>query len=76
MRQLTIYLDRETESRIRAAARSAKMSLSKWVASLVRERTAKSWPKAVADLSGAWPDFPSPEELRKSQASDIQREAL
>lgn len=76
MRQLTIYLDSETERRIRMAAKSAKMSLSKWVASLVRERTQKTWPKAVADLAGAWPDLPGVDELRQSHASDIRRETL
>lgn len=76
MRQLTIYLDTDTERRIRMAAKSARMSLSKWVAVLVRERTETSWPKAVSDLAGAWPDLPAVEELRKIHKSDIRRESL
>ena len=76
MRQLTIYLDHQTERRIRMAAKSAGLSLSRWVASLVRERTQKVWPQAVADLAGAWPDFPTVEQLRKKHASDLRRETL
>jgi hypothetical protein len=76
MRQLTIYLDSETEKRIRAAARAARMSLSKWVASLVRERTTKTWPGEVASLAGAWPKFPSLSDLRKNIVSDATREKL
>ena len=76
MRQLTIYLDTATENRIRKAAKSAHMSLSKWVAFLVRERTLKQWPTSVAKLAGAWPDFPSMEELRKNPSTDSRRETL
>ncbi len=76
MRQLTIYLDTSTERRIKAAAKSAGMSLSKWVASLVRDRTQTTWPKEVVQLAGAWPDLPTLEEIRRSQTSDIPRQSL
>jgi len=35
--QVTLYLDPETEARMRAAAKSAGMSQSRWVADLIRE---------------------------------------
>ena len=54
MAQVTIYLDAETESRMREAAEAAGMSYSKWVAALIAERTRKEWPQSVVDLEGAW----------------------
>ena len=72
--QVTIYLDEDTERRVKSAARSAGMPLSRWVASIVREKTETAWPQAVLDLAGAWPDFPTVEELRQSQPPDVPRE--
>lgn len=74
MAQLTIYLDEETERRLKSAAQSAGMSLSRWVASVIREKTETAWPQSVLDLAGAWPDFPTAEELRQSQPTDSPRE--
>lgn len=34
------------------------------------------WSNLVAELSGAWPDFPTVEELRASFAQDAVRETL
>jgi len=76
MRQLTIYLDTSTERRIKAAAKSAGMSLSKWVASLVRGHTQTTWPKDFVQLAGACPDLPTTQELRRGQVSDIPRQTL
>lgn len=64
MGQVTLYLDTETEARIKAAAKAAGVSQSRWVADLIREKTATEWPAWVADLAGAWPDLPSLEEIR------------
>ncbi|MEX2262006.1 MAG: hypothetical protein WD696_08635 [Bryobacteraceae bacterium] len=76
MGQVTIYLDEETERRIKTAAESAGMSLSKWVSNVVREKTENIWPEAVLKLAGAWPDFPEAEELRQSQPADTHRESF
>ena len=76
MAQVTIYLDRETERRVRRAAKSAGLPLSRWIALAVREKTACEWPQSVLDLAGKWPDFPTAEELRASQPADSQREKL
>jgi hypothetical protein len=65
MRQVTIYLDDDTEKRARTAARSEGVSLSKWIASALRAKTATAWPKEVLDLEGAWPDFPEIHQLRR-----------
>ena len=76
MKQLTIYLDTETERRIKAASKAVGMSLSKWVGMLVRERTETTWPPSVSKLAGAWPDLSTAEVLRKSAVSDSRREKL
>lgn len=36
-----------------------------WVARLIRDRLATSWPVSVAALAGAWQDMPTAEELRR-----------
>ena len=76
MSQLTLYLDRETAERLKAAARSSGLSNSRWVAELIRERTAREWPESVRRLAGAWPDFPSAEELRAGLPDDAPRKPL
>ncbi len=58
MGQITIDLDDETEARLKASAKSKGLPVSRWVAELVRERTATGWPEEVHQLAGAWPDFP------------------
>lgn len=76
MGQVTIYLDDETESRLKASARSQGVPVSRWIAELVRERTATEWPEEVRRLAGAWPDFPDAEALRRGQGADLQRETF
>ncbi|MEO8663584.1 MAG: CopG family transcriptional regulator [Bryobacteraceae bacterium] len=75
MSRLTIYLDEETERQLRAAAKSQGLSASRWVACLIREKTENTWPQAVLDLAGAWPDFPTAEELRAGQPNDSVRQS-
>lgn len=76
MSQITLYLDEETESKMRAAAEATGVSLSKWVANLIRQWTATDWPASVAELAGAWKDLPTAEDLRKDTPRDIPREAI
>ena len=76
MGQVTIYLDDEHERRLRRAAKSAGVPISRWVANLVEESTRNDWPESVRRMSGAWEHFPSAEELRESGASDSPRESL
>lgn len=58
MSQITIYLDEDTEARLRAAAQAEGIPVSRWIARLVQERTRSEWPPQVRDLAGAWADFP------------------
>ena len=78
MAQVTIYLDGETEELMKAAVLESNMSQSKWIAEAIRERvrTRNEWPAAVIELAGAYPDFPSLEEIRNHPVPDVERESL
>ncbi len=39
----------------------------------IRRRARGEWPEAVRALAGAWPDLPSAERIRKSEAKDVTR---
>ena len=74
MGQVTIYLDDETEHRLKSAAAAANVPVSRWVATLVKDKTRVNWPDAVRSLRGAWSDFPQLDDLRREVATDVQRE--
>lgn len=76
MGQVTIYLDDDTDKLVRAAAKSAGVSKSKWIAGLIRERASSEWPASVRSLAGAWTDFPDLTEIRGRQGEDSAREPL
>ena len=76
MPQVTIYLDDETEALVNAALKGARVSKSKWIAEAIRARVRSEWPRSVAAMAGAWPDFPTAEEIRKSKGRDRKREPL
>jgi hypothetical protein len=75
MGRVTLHLDRLTEERLRAAANAAGISMSQWVAHLIRQQTAPSWPSEIASLVGARADdFPSLEEIRGEGPDQPPRE--
>lgn len=76
MPQLNLYVDESTHARIKRAAKAAGMSLSRWVSTVVAERTASQWPADVLALAGAWQDFPSLEDMRAAAGKDARREDL
>ncbi len=76
MAQVTLYLDDETVERVRRAARASGLSRSRWLAQLVREKTAREWPAVVREMAGSYPDFPEAEELRRPAGRDVRRERL
>jgi len=76
MGQITIYLDAETEKRLTKAIKSGGISRSRWIADLIKEKVATSWPKNVAALAGAWSDMPTVDEIRKGFGKDVKREPL
>lgn len=76
MAHLTIYLSDDVEKRVRKAAKTAKTSVSKWVADRVAKSVETSWPAEFLALAGAFPDFPDADELRKGYGKDVPRENL
>ena len=76
MAQLTIQLDDELADRVHAATVAAGTTTSEWIADAVRQRIQAEWPQFVHDLAGAWPDFPTAEEIRNQAGSDLRREQM
>ncbi|HEY2295406.1 MAG TPA: CopG family transcriptional regulator [Thermoanaerobaculia bacterium] len=76
MGQVTLYLDNETEEKMKEAAKAAGISHSRWVSDLIRAKTATEWPASIVQLAGAWAedDFPSLEEIRAGLPPDLPRE--
>ncbi len=76
MGQVTIYIDADTEEKMTNMVKKSGISKSKWIAQLIREKTATTWPDNVRKLSGAWGDFPTAEEIRADMGTDSNREPL
>lgn len=76
MGQITIYLDSETEKKLTNTIKKSGKSKSKWVADLIREKTAGCWPENIINLAGAWSDMPTAEEIRKNMGHDAKRESI
>ena len=77
MGQVTIYLDNELENKMKSAARAGHVSVSKWIAYLIRQRISTEWPLDVIALAGCWEDdFPTLEEIRSPYANDSLREEM
>jgi hypothetical protein len=70
MGQITIYLDDETSALVKAGVKASGVSQSQWIAEAVRQRARGEWPASVRALAGAWPDFPTTEEIRTRQAPE------
>lgn len=76
MGQVTIYLQEEIEEKMVAAAKSAHLSKSKWIAKLIKDKVAREWPQSVADIAGSWEDFPSIDDIRSNMGKDVDREPI
>jgi len=76
MGQVTVYLDDESERQMRRAAKAAGVSVSRWLAELVHDRTRREWPEAVIKAAGTWTDFPDIDRLRADAGKDTPREPL
>jgi hypothetical protein len=75
--QMTLYLDAETEEKVRVAARQAGKSLSRWAGEqLAKAAGAGKWPDGYFDLFGSVDDesFRVAEEIPRS--IDTKREEL
>ncbi|WP_058023138.1 CopG family transcriptional regulator [Pseudohongiella spirulinae] len=74
MGQVTIYLEDDIEKKMNAAAKSSQLSKSKWIAQLIKEKVANEWPPSIVQMAGSWDNFPTLEEIRKTQNDDSPRE--
>ncbi len=76
MGQVTIYIDDHTERKMLNIVEKSGLSKSKWIAELIREKTATTWPEDVVRLAGAWNDLPTAEEIRDNMGKDSNRESM
>jgi hypothetical protein len=76
MGQVTIYIDDHTEKKMLNIVKKSGLSKSKWIAELIREKTATTWPEDAVRLAGAWKDLPTAEEIRANTGSDADRESI
>lgn len=72
MGQVTIYLDDESERKLKEAARADGVPVSRWVAETIRRRTRAEWPDSVRRLPGSWDDMERP----ATSGRDVERESL
>lgn len=76
MSQVTIYLDENTDKKLRQAVEQSGLSKSQWITRLIKEKTATEWPEAVREMVGEWQDIPEQEEIRTTMGDDSPREEL
>ena len=76
MGQVTIYIDDETEQKMLKIVKKGGISKSKWIADIIKEKTATTWPESIVKLSGAWKDLPTAEEMREEMGVDTKRDPI
>lgn len=79
MTTLTLHLDHETDTALRACAKRAGVPRAKYVLGLIRSHSEQAWPSSLRKLAGAWKDwneFPTTAKLRKTSGTDAPRRSL
>jgi hypothetical protein len=76
MAKITIYLRDEVESKVRKAAWSDGVSVSRWIAARVSSLVDDGPAVELLRLAGMCPDFPDIEQLREGIGSDAAREPV
>ncbi|MDX1536942.1 CopG family transcriptional regulator [Arsukibacterium sp.] len=76
MTRITINLDNELIQQVKQAAAEAKMTQNQWLASLIQQRLANTWPQTVRDMAGSWQEFPQQEELRAGLGENCPRAVI
>lgn len=74
MPQISLYIDESTLKKVEASAKKEHLSLSKWVAQMIRTRVANEYPADFGDLFGSIADdsYSVPDDV--PFAADIERE--
>ena len=66
MARITIHLDDKLLAQVHRVAKAEGISPNQLIAEAIRRLRAKAeWPTSVRALAGAWPDFPTLDEIRK-----------
>jgi hypothetical protein len=73
--RITVYLEDNIAEKLRSLAESSGVSVSNLVADLIHTKIANKWPESITQLAGAWPDFPSLNEIRQEDPKDAPRES-
>lgn len=76
MSQLTIYLDPESMKRVRSAARTDKVSVSRWARARLCESLRRAWPPDYFALFGALRDSGLERPRQGTYADDAKRRAF
>ena len=77
MAQVTIYMNDKIEQKVKKLAKSMNLSISKYISSVLEQKTADSWDSDIKNLGGAWSQFSSIEEIRSNESvEDTPRESL
>ena len=76
MPQVSLYLNEKTYAKVRKAAETEAMSVSKWVAERLKNAMAEDWPDGYAKLFGCIADDSFQAPKREAFTSDANREAL
>lgn len=76
MSQITIYLDGETESKVRRRAKAQGLSVSKWIVHAIESQARDTWPESVIASLGTWDDVPDLQTIRSGYGKDGARERL
>ena len=78
MGQITLTIDNDVENTIKQYAHAENLPPSLWLSQFIEQQIKphQDWSPEIKALSGCWADFPSLEEIRKSNNLDCQREPL
>ena len=76
MGQVTIYLDKETEKKLKNAVKKTGISKSKWISERIKEKIETTWPETVKEIAGIWGDLPTAEKIRAGMGEDSEREPI
>ena len=76
MGQITIYLDAETETKMLNMVKKSGISKSKWIANLIKDKTADTWPENIVKLAGTWKDLPTAEPSFRARANMCKTDGI
>ncbi len=66
MAQITIYMNDTIEAKVKKLAKSMNISISKYISTILEQKTSESWSGDTQKLSGAWSDFSTISDIRSN----------